>query len=90
MSDFESVQELIAAADRLIARGFQIWIKWTCPRCGDRCCADEPNTFCAHGYRHSTRENGEPCGHHYNGQRYGLMAATAIKPNTPTHGQKLD
>lgn len=47
--------------------GAQCYIKWTCPKCGERATADEPNQVYMMGYTH------EDCGGFYNGWNYGLM-----------------
>lgn len=57
-----------------------IWIKWTCPGCGERVTADEPNTFCTQGYLHTTREDGTPCGIPYDGHLFGLRLIIAHTP----------
>jgi rubrerythrin len=69
-----SREELIKMMDQLIKGGNEVFVKWTCPKCGDRCIANEKNTFNVSGYIHETRENGERCDTHYNGDQWGLMA----------------
>ena len=52
----------------------KLYIKWTCPGCGDRCIADEPNVVYRHGYAH------DRCGTHYDGAAgYGLLLVHSLK-----------
>lgn len=67
-------KEIIALMNRLIKEGHDVFVKWTCPKCGDRCISTEKNTFNMGGYVHETRDNGEPCGELYNGDAWGCMA----------------
>lgn len=49
--------------------GAQCYLKWTCPGCGDRVTATEPNIYCVQGYRH------DECGTVYHGHLFGLLVA---------------
>lgn len=61
--------EIIEMANNVIAQGGDVWVKWTCPGCGDRCIADDKNTFHRGGYKH------DKCGTWYRGDLYGMMVA---------------
>ena len=63
----------------------KVYVKWTCPACGDRCVCDQPNTFYSR-YEHGTREDGTPCGGVYGstladapGLLVGLVAIIDLK-----------
>jgi hypothetical protein len=68
------IDELLRQLDQLIAKGATVFVKWTCPSCGDRCVADEPNQFHPEGYTHTTRDTGAPCGTLYVGPKWGIRA----------------
>lgn len=65
---------IVDAMNAWIAKGYHVFIKWTCPLCGDRPMANEPDEFHTGGYVHEERHDGTPCGHLYTGGLYGLMA----------------
>ena len=44
----------------------KVYVKWTCPQCGERCISGTPNTVHT-SYMH------EDCGAIYEGQLYGMM-----------------
>lgn len=53
----------------IVERGAQIFIKWTCPKCGERVISDDPMRIAQTGqlewrpgYQHTEREDGSPCG----------------------------
>lgn len=54
------------------AKGGQSWIKWTCPKCGERCVATEPNQINLAGYEH------DACGGVYTEHLFGLMVVLPI------------
>lgn len=66
------IAELLPEIDGFIARGATVYIKWTCPKCGERVIADEPNVYNALGYRHTERQDGTPCDGLYLGTVFGL------------------
>jgi len=72
-------KELIPEMDELIRQGHSVYVKWTCPKCGDRCRDDTPNRFCTEGYRHSTREDGSYCGGEYEGDLFGFMLVAGVR-----------
>jgi|SoiMetStandDraft_5_1073268.scaffolds.fasta_scaffold423813_2 hypothetical protein len=58
-----------------LRKGHVVFIKWVCPKCGERVSGTEPLKIIPHpdhpgqkvvafppGYRHDERDNGEPCG----------------------------
>lgn len=53
--------------------GGYAYVKWTCPRCGERCTANEANSFYTKGFRHTEKADGGPCGEVYTGPLYGLL-----------------
>lgn len=74
MADVE-VAELLPRIERVLTQfpTAQIYLKWTCPGCGDRVTAEEPNAFHTGGYDHVERENGTPCGSRYTGTQFGML-----------------
>ena len=59
-------------------------LKWTCPKCKERCTSNLPNTIETDGYEHTFRENGEYCGEVYRGGRIGLTAMVGITAEQAT------
>lgn len=47
----------------------EVFVKWTCPKCGERVMSGEANTYHSAGYLH------EDCGFLYTGKFFGFMAA---------------
>ena len=68
------VTDLIKQMEALLRENphVQLFVKWTCPNCGQRAMSAEPNVFHAQGYVH------EDCGFLYAGDYYGFMAAFTI------------
>ncbi len=48
-----------------------VFLKWSCPLCGERVMDDVPNRYCARGYKHTHREDGSACGAVYYGHEFG-------------------
>lgn len=44
------LQECADAAEKLIDKGWLVFQKWTCDKCGDRVTANTPNTFTTLGH----------------------------------------
>ena len=59
--------ELLPMMDKLIEQGFNVFVKWTCPNCGERVTSLDANTFHTAGYMH------DECGHLYTGDEFGIM-----------------
>lgn len=66
------------AMQGLMDKGHTVFVKWTCPGCGDRCIADEPNTIHTDGYHHGERADGTVCGTWYRELRFGLFAQLQV------------
>lgn len=66
--------EIIDIAQDLLRRypGILCYLKWTCPGCGDRVTANNPNSFATQGYLH------EDCGYVYKGDQFGLMIVQVL------------
>lgn len=66
--------DLIRRANKLLAEKPRalVFIKWTCPGCGERVTADNPNTPCL-GNRHTEKADGSPCGVTHYGEYLGMM-----------------
>lgn len=62
-------QELIEQVNEILNKrpNANIYVKWTCPNCGDRVTCDTPNTFYTGGFLH------DECGHLYTGDAFGYM-----------------
>jgi hypothetical protein len=72
-NDAPTPEALINSMNRMIAAGYLVLVKWTCPKCGERCESGEPNVFHAQGYYHDV----PGCGALYEGPRYGFAAILA-------------
>lgn len=70
---------LIEIMNAYIAKGYDVYVKWTCPKCGDRCISNEKNCFQTQGYRHEEKVDGSPCGEIYWGPLYGVLASWSRK-----------
>lgn len=68
----------IRMMDEVAGKGGKAWIKWTCPKCGERVTANEPNTFHTRGYAHEAKRDGSPCGAVYTGDMFGLLVAYPV------------
>lgn len=61
--------ELANRAVPIMKQGGLVYLKWTCPDCGERAMSDNPLEFLvgtgqviyAPGYVHTQREDGSPC-----------------------------
>lgn len=63
------IREIMEMVKPILESGGLVYLKWTCPKCGERVTADEANTYHADGYIHT-----EPyCGYHYKGTQYGFL-----------------
>ena len=84
------LKEIAEQMQRLASDDWLCLIKWTCPKCGDRCQADEWNVIHTKGYLHSERADGSPCGGVYTGEMFGLLIARradiTTPPNNPLDG----
>jgi predicted RNA-binding Zn-ribbon protein involved in translation (DUF1610 family) len=62
--------ELVLMMEELLrqAPNASLFVKWTCPNCGERAMSMEANTFHPTGYVH------DDCGFLYQGPYYGFMA----------------
>lgn len=72
-SDMEK-EKLLPIMNAWLSKGYDVYVKWTCPQCGERAAANEPNTFNDGGYIHEEKLDGSPCGVLYHGPVYGLLA----------------
>ena len=78
-NDFDSPEELVAAMDKFIAKGFFVLVKWTCPKCKERVTSGVPNVYHSAGYYHDS----PGCGFLYQGQRFGLAAIKGDPTKVP-------
>lgn len=78
------IAELLPVMDRLLGQGADCYLKWDCPRCGERVTANDPNTFHTRGYAHEEKRDGSPCGGVYDGTRFGFIAVWAPRPEVTT------
>lgn len=65
-----TARQLVEQMEALLSEhpSAQLYVKWTCPGCGERVSADDPNSFHLGGYVH------EECGTLYQGDAFGFMA----------------
>ena len=71
-NDFE-IEEMLPKIDELIRSGVLVYLKWTCPKCGERVTANEPNTYRTQGYQHEERLDGIICGEWYYGTKFNYL-----------------
>ncbi len=74
----QPIEQLLPDMEYCAALGALVYLKWTCPKCGERVLADEPNVYNPLGYRHTEREDGTQCGATYFGPLFGLAV---LRPN---------
>lgn len=72
-----SIKELIPLMKDLISKGFEVFVKWTCP-CGERITTDEPNCFFTKGFLHTKKANGNKCGIKSFPTKFGLLVIIGI------------
>lgn len=58
-----------------------IFLKWTCPGCGERVTADEPDTVYPKGVIHTEKADGTPCRTEYRGGYFGWTVAMMVPPS---------
>ena len=63
------VEEILSLMNDAIEKGFDCYVKWTCPACRQRAVSTDKNTFYTKGYLH------EDCGYLYTGKMFGLLAS---------------
>jgi hypothetical protein len=56
-----------------------LYLKWTCPTCGERATAETANTYHTDGYVHAD------CGGWYHGKYFGFMAVLKGADDDPDH-----
>lgn len=73
MNDID-IQEVLRQIDEIIDQHpyALVFLKWTCPGCGERVMANEPNSYAGGGYVHEQKADGALCGSSYSGTRYGF------------------
>lgn len=81
MEGDRDIEEMLEEIDQLVQADHLVFLKWTCPGCGERCVADEPNKFCSRGYLHTEKADGTPCNTWYHGRMFGylLIAKSTLK-----------
>jgi predicted RNA-binding Zn-ribbon protein involved in translation (DUF1610 family) len=64
------VDELIRRMEAILVKhpSAKLFVKWTCPKCGERVTSNEANVVHTGGYRH------DDCGGMYHGDLFGFMA----------------
>lgn len=68
------IDDMLPEINQLIQAGAQVYLKWTCPGCGERVMANEPNCFYEMGFRHTDPN----CGHVYMGRRFGYLVVAVL------------
>jgi len=76
---------LVEALEMLrdLPEGSLWYLKWTCPKCGERVTCNEPKTVYTRGYLHQEKANGEPCGALYTGQMFGCFLVLGMGNSPP-------
>lgn len=75
--------KLVVEMDKLLAKGYHVWVKWTCPDCGERATSNEPDVVHTGGYLHQEKADGTPCGAWYFGTVFGMRAEMTVNPKPP-------
>lgn len=71
------VEQVLKSMDRVIRLGGLAFIKWTCPKCGERVMSDTPNVYNTAGYMHVEKADGSQCGGLYTGEMFNFCAVFA-------------
>lgn len=66
------IRDILPELAEWVQLGAICYIKWTCPKCGERVLSEDPNVFCDRGYLHSEKQDGSECGFVYFGDQFGL------------------
>ena len=79
MADID-ISEIQRKTDALLAANptVKVYLKWTCPTCGERVTATEPNSYCLRGYYHEEKDDGSSCGALYTGTKFGMLLLFAV------------
>lgn len=72
-NDSATVAELLDGMNQLMAAGYTVFVKWTCPKCGVRVTSGDPNVYHSAGYYHDS----PGCGALYTGTHFGIAAVLA-------------
>lgn len=78
MTEDVEQEKLLEIMNAYMAKGYDVFVKWTCPQCGERAISNEPNCFNTGGYIHEEKAGGAPCGVLYHGPVYGVLAYVAL------------
>lgn len=65
--------ELLEMMEEMIAKGWDVFVKWECELCHERVTLDSPNCFYTCGFLHTLKENGERCGKISYPDKFGLL-----------------
>lgn len=72
------LEQIKVMMDEALHRGDLAWIKWTCPRCGERVTSDNEGSIHLDGYKHTQKKDGTLCGGVYEGNLFGLRVAVVL------------
>lgn len=72
------IREMRSEIEAHVEQGAFVFLKWTCPQCGERCIDDVPNRFCTQGYRHEEKADGSPCGGFCTGYLFGYLLVEEV------------
>ena len=67
------VFQLAVEMEQLVRRGFLVFVKWDCEKCGERVTCEQPNKIFTEGYTHTEKKDGTPCGHTSFPAKFGMM-----------------
>lgn len=77
-SDDVTEARLLEIMREFMKKGFDVYVKWTCPKCGERVTCPTANSFYPAGFIHEEKADGSACGELYLGPTYGVMAVIAL------------
>ena len=85
------ITEMLSEIEQLAESGALVFLKWSCPACGERVIANEPNRYCSLGYRHEEKKDGSPCGCLYTGTLFGYLLVERLSQlRTPRSARGRD
>ena len=87
-NDYE-IDDMLPRMDELIQQGCLVFLKWTCPSCGERVTSNQANAYQTDGYQHEEKADGSLCGGLYMGTRFNYIMMSSMSPAGDEAMEKL-
>ncbi len=87
-NDYE-IDDMLPRMNELIQDGCLVFLKWTCPSCGERVTSNQPNTYQTKGYQHEEKADGSLCGGLYMGTRFNYVMIASTGTAQGERGMEL-